>query len=198
MTDRVSFLQGLVASFDTSDLLTVNIFVQQRLAGINAPPPQSPVFVAPLLAPPPPAAAVVGRKPAAIPTAETPLPPAAKTNKPTKPREFRPSKGNAAIRILDNAEIAEMSFKDFSDKIASLLENLQVTRIIKGEPEAHNVKYQFTLLDKDEDDAARNTALIVFPYGCMDFCRAAFPLVKKAFGGAGEIYTGGVKKGQWE
>lgn len=195
-------MQGLVASFDTSDLLTVNIFVQQRLVGIQGPTivqqqqqQQQNVFAPPIQF----AEVANARKPAIVPSADTPLPPPAKVKKQQQQqqKEFRPSKGNAAIRIYQDETIGQMSFKEFSDKIRELLQGLEITRIIKGEQVQHKVEFQFTLLDKNEEDFTDNTALIVFPYGCMDYCKAAFPLIKKEFESA-KIYTGGVKRGQWE
>lgn len=194
MVDRVSYMQGFLAGLPDEDLISMYSLVnaeqekrnQLRQAEIVRQPPPTPIDQ---------------NKPLPVVGAKRPGPIKAnkgKVDATTSAPFWSPSKGSAAIRITDDAQVAILHYEEFGKRVRALVEPLKVLRLIKkDETVEKDVTIEFFFVYKDKEDFYENRALIVFPYGCMDYCKAALPVIKKEFDSA-EIYTGSTQRGKWE
>ena len=153
----------------------------------------------------PPATRIDQNKPLPIVGAKPkPTGPAAAKQQQQKKKYWEPSKGSAAIRITDDEKCATLDFEDVGNAVRDLLRPLKIERLVKDKKTKKDrkldkhVEMKFFFVDTpDQDDLTKNRTLIVFPQGCMDFCEAALPVIKKHYPSA-EIYTGPTERGQWE
>lgn len=193
--DRARFLAGLLAGFSISDLFILGSLLQMEhqrraLAIQNAQvrePPATPIDQNKPLPP-------VGAKPK----------PTAAQGQQQKKKYWKPFDGSAAIRITDDEKCATLEYENVGNDIRELLRPLKVKRLVKDKKTKQDrilekpVQIKFFFVDiPDQDDLSKNRTLIVFPQGCMDFCQAALPVIKKHYPSA-EIYTGPTESGQWE
>jgi hypothetical protein len=190
MGDRTSYMQGFLAGLPDEDLSSIYSLVNaeqekrnklRQAENVRQPPPTP----------------IDQNKPLPVVGAKRPGPNKGKVETTSAPF-WSPSKGSAAIRITDDEQVAFFHYEEFGKRVRALVEPLKVVRLIKkDETVEKDVTIEFFYVYKDKEDARENRALIVFPYGCMDYCKAALPVIKKEFESA-EIYTGSTQRGKWE
>lgn len=191
MGDRTLYMQGFLAGLPDDDLSSIYSLVNaeqekrnklRQAENVRQPPP-TPIDQNKSLP-------VVGAKrPGPIKKGQVEA---------TSASFWTPSSGSAAIRVTDDEQVAVLHYEEFGKRVRSLVEKLKVVRLIKkDETVEKDVTIEFFFVYKNKEDALENRALIVFPYGCMDYCKAALPVIKKEFDSA-EIYTGSTQRGKWE
>lgn len=179
MEDRVSYLKGIFVGLQTSDLQAALILLQSEIE--HRKNQQQLVQVK--------------RAPAIVASPDKPLPLVGA--KPTPPA-WKPSQGNASIRLVDEQLIAPMSPEAFKLLITPIIEEVEVQRRQSdGKMRKVKARLAFFYVFKDEEDPFTNAVILCFPKGAKDMCDACLAPVKAKFASAA-IYTGSVKRGDWE